>query len=137
MRILLPCVIALLCGCAAGPVATQARAGEPAAKSAAVASHPSTRKKTPAAPKTAQACAAAGGTWRKVGMLRQELCDMPTHDAGKSCSSSSECESICVAPKDADLTKPVTGSCYRSFMLLGTCLARVENGKVESAQCTD
>jgi hypothetical protein len=130
-------MVALLSGCAGVAAGSPARDSEPAAKSSATASRSGAKKKAPVAPKTAPACAAAGGTWRTVGMLRQEICDMPTHDAGKPCTSSSECESICVAPADADLTKPVTGTCYRSFVLLGTCLSRVEQGRVDSAQCAD
>ena len=127
MKILLLCTIAF---CVA--------AGQPAIASEAASSKATSSKhKKVAAPKTAESCAAAGGTWRKVGMLRQELCDMPTHDAGKSCKSSSECESVCVAPDGADLTKPVTGTCFRSLVLVGTCLARVENGRVATAQCSD
>ena len=49
-----------------------------------------------------------------VGMLRQQRCHMPTHDAGKSCSNSSECESVCVAPEHVDVAKPVTGTCYHT-----------------------
>jgi hypothetical protein len=137
MKSLLLSALVLLCGCAVAPAATQTPEAPATAGTGAAVSHPPAKKRPGAAPKTAHACAAAGGTWRAVGMLRQELCDLPTHDAGKPCTGSSECESVCVAPAGADLTKPVTGACYRSFVLVGTCLARVENGRVESAQCAD
>lgn len=92
-------------------------------------------KKAPAA-STPEQCAAAGGTWRKVGMLRTEVCDIPTKDAGKACRDSAECESVCVA-SEGPTSGAVTGQCYRSYLTTGTCLALVHKGKVESAQCAD
>ena len=127
----------LIAACTAMPQAARASDARKDSSSREVVSHPTGKKKPRAAPKTAEACAAAGGTWRKVGMLREELCDVPTLDAGKPCKSSTECESACVAREGADLTKPVTGACYKSLVLVGTCLTRVENGKVDSAQCAD
>lgn len=93
-------------------------------------------KKVPTASTPAQ-CATLGGTWRRVGMLRTEVCDVPTGDGGKACRDSSECESVCVAPSEGAAAGAVTGQCYRSYLTTGTCLALVRNGQVESAQCAD
>jgi len=91
----------------------------------------------PLTPATAEACTQRGGTWRRAGLMKLEVCDMPTQDAGKACRSDSECESVCVAPEGADPAGPVTGSCYRSTITVGTCLTLVEGGRIAQAQCTD
>lgn len=92
-------------------------------------------KKSPTA-STQEECATVGGTWRKVGMLRTEACDIPTKDAGKACRDSAECESVCVADPDAS-GDGVNGHCYRSYLTVGTCLTLVRDGKVDTAQCAD
>ncbi len=43
------------------------------------------------------ACEAAGGEYARGGILAYWMCYMPTSDAGKSCSRSSDCEAICYA----------------------------------------
>lgn len=50
-----------------------------------------------AGPSTKQECEAAGGNWGRWGLLVEERCNLPTRDAGKSCSDSSQCQSACVA----------------------------------------
>jgi hypothetical protein len=44
-------------------------------------------------------CEGKGGSWRGSvsGRGRSVGCDLPTKDNGKTCSDSSQCESICVA----------------------------------------
>ncbi len=88
-------------------------------------------------PSTADECAQRGGTWRRAGIMKLEVCDMPTRDAGKACRSDSECESVCVAAEGADHSGPVTGQCYKSNITVGTCLTLVEDGRIAQAQCAD
>lgn len=82
-------------------------------------------------------CLALKGTWRKVGVQQLEACDVPTHDGGKACRSSDECESLCVANADADPAGPVQGHCYASFLTAGTCLSEVSDSRLVRAQCAD
>lgn len=91
-------------------------------------------------PTSAKECLVQGGVWLKAGMSGQEICDMPTKDAGKTCHDSSECQSICVAPNELPeqaFGSKAVGSCYKSTLLLGTCLARVTKGRTEPALCID
>lgn len=81
-------------------------------------------------------CVAIKGTWRKVGVQQLEACDVPTRDAGKSCQRSAQCESLCVASA-ADTAAAVEGHCYASFLIVGTCLSEVEDGRIVRAQCVD
>lgn len=88
-------------------------------------------------PSTAEECSRRGGTWRRAGMMRLEVCDLPTRDAGKPCRGDAECESVCVAAEGADPSGPVTGQCYKSNITVGTCLTLVEGGRIAQAQCAD
>lgn len=54
---------------------------------------------------TPQKCAARHGLWGgyKSGLGRSPGCTLPTHDGGKSCKESSECEAACVAQSSISL----------------------------------
>ena len=82
-------------------------------------------------------CTSLGGSWRRVGENGAEMCDVPTTDAGKRCRDVAECQSLCQAPAGAEPGKRVGGTCYRSFLTLGTCIARVYNGRAYAAVCRD
>lgn len=85
-------------------------------------------------------CKQQGGVWRNAGMANQAVCDIATKDAGKLCSDSSECESVCVvvgATPNSRFGQAVQGHCYQSRQLLGTCLARVTKGIAEPVMCID
>ncbi len=49
-------------------------------------------------------CEAMGGRWGGVviGRGRSHGCNLPTKDAGKKCSDSSQCESGCIAHDDSN-----------------------------------
>ena len=51
------------------------------------------------------------GVWRD-GPETYPECNMPTLDAGKACSDSSQCESYCQAPKGVKIDTEATGQCY-------------------------
>ena len=70
-------------------------------------------------------------------MRGEQMCDVPTKDAGKSCKDGSECLSACVAPEGAQPGQLVRGKCYGSFLKLGTCLARVSKGNAQPSRCSD
>src|SRR6266567_2924327 len=82
-------------------------------------------------------CATIGGAWRQLGRQALFVCDVPTTDAGRPCLDRRDCESICVAPAQSSAGSPVTGACYRSYLTLGTCLARVTGGVVNPEVCVD
>jgi hypothetical protein len=90
-----------------------------------------------APPSTSAECEAAGGTWGRFGVRQQELCNLPTPDAGKRCTDSTECASACVAPNGAPVGGKADGTCYARALLLGTCLKRVSGGVVEPPLCVD
>lgn len=47
-------------------------------------------------------CEARGGKWEQRGFVGVLKCNLPTSDAGKECTDSSQCESVCIF----DETKP-------------------------------
>jgi len=95
-------------------------------------------------PGTRVACDAAGGSWGKVGLFPQEICRVPTHDAGQECADTGECEGTCVAaltPAQVDgLRKHVKlrmhGQCTPYVPVFG-CMALVEQGFVSRLICRD
>src|SRR5947208_3148384 len=118
---LLLALFPLLCSCASPTVATR----------------PKPEDYPPAIISSAGQCISLGGTWRRAGMRGEEICDVPTKDAGRDCRDSSECLSACVAPEKAHSGQRVVGKCYGSFLTLGTCLARVSGGVAQVPHCSD
>ena len=90
-----------------------------------------------AAPSTRAECEAAGGKWGRFGLRQQELCDLPTPDAGKACTDAKDCVSACVAPDAAPVGGQSQGICYGRALLLGTCLKQVRGGVVTPPLCAD
>lgn len=96
-------------------------------------------------PKDKATCEAKGGRWGPIGIFPEEVCVLPTSDAGKICSDSKECEGICEASLSKDdydrlvnyhipvLTK---GACSAQRTSIG-CHAIVENGIVYGILCVD
>lgn len=98
-------------------------------------------------PDNEEECLAKGGTWKARGIFPNEICDLPTTDGGKECSSSNDCEGRCLA---ADLTEDqrralmggekfdakVRGECTYSLRTFG-CVGFVEGGKVDQFLCLD
>ena len=101
-------------------------------------------KKDTIIPKDKESCEAQGGIWGKVGLSSEEVCNLPTSDAGKECSDSDECEGSCIAElseEDWDKAEQgivvyTKGKCTAWKITVG-CSAFVENGKVEGILCVD
>jgi hypothetical protein len=53
-------------------------------------------------PKDKESCEKIGGIWKRPGPRPTEECNLPTKDAGKVCSGSSQCEGVCLAELSAD-----------------------------------
>ncbi|CAM3614288.1 hypothetical protein [Parendozoicomonas haliclonae] len=86
--------------------------------------------------KTQQACEAESGTWRKVGRLQAFACVLPTADAGKACTDSSECQVGCIVEEHVEPGTKVVGQCMSSTHRFG-CNTMVTNGVVEGTLCID
>lgn len=123
IRPALPILAALaMAGCAPAPssepVAAAARAGSLQSNSAE--------------------CRRAGGALKPVGKLRSLQCVISYADAGKSCTSGSQCAGDCRAAPEADVPagQPVAGYCQPTSDRFG-CSTRVENGRAEATICID
>ena len=77
-------------------------------------------------------CTAAGGSWGRFGLYVISECNMPTPDAGNSCSGAADCASACLFE-----IPDAIGTCYGYTILRGTCLTYVENGKPSKRLCVD
>jgi len=95
-------------------------------------------------PKDETSCKSAGGLWGAIGLSPVESCNMPTSDAGKECSSQSDCEGACLVELTAEQKEKViagtvvetTGTCTPYWITVG-CRAFVEDGKIENIICID
>ena len=69
------------------------------------------------------------------------ICDLRTIDAGKACTDASECETICVVPREARVTagqRNVVGSCDSFYETIGRCQPyQLEKGVVVVYPCAD
>lgn len=75
-------------------------------------------------------CKNAGGKWGLWSNLRSRgyECNLPTSDAGKECTDSSQCENFCQAPEEAKEGSKVVGKCYGFQKSIGR--QEVKNGIV-------
>ncbi|HUX89805.1 MAG TPA: hypothetical protein VMV48_03850 [Gallionellaceae bacterium] len=92
----------------------------------------------PQIPQSESECVASGGSWTELGLSypgKPKVCDVKSTDFGKSCTSSIQCEGVCVAPDDAIIGTTLSGACSRYLIEYG-CFKQVENSKVESL-CVD
>lgn len=64
-------------------------------------------------------CKAQGGKYKQGGLSQELLCHLPTRDGGKACSSSDQCESVCLA---------ASRSCSGEQQNFG-CIDLLENGE--------
>ncbi len=84
-----------------------------------------------------EACSARGGQIETVGRRGLPTCVVPYADAGKACTSGSQCQGGCVLEGNLESRdEPVTGQCRRSNVQFG-CYAKVENGRATATICVD
>ncbi|PWQ96069.1 hypothetical protein [Leucothrix pacifica] len=87
--------------------------------------------------KTEPACIAKGGEWRRMGRIQQLSCVLPTSDAGKACTDSSQCEVSCLVSKPGvEAGTATVGQCNSSTDIFG-CNMRVIDGKADGMLCID
>ncbi len=92
-----------------------------------------------------ESCEKLGGKWGRFGADAPPAgeCNLPTKDAGKVCSGSSECEGDCIAElSQSDWNKATNGIVYTkgkctAWKITVGCQAFVENGKVQGILCKD
>jgi hypothetical protein len=87
----------------------------------------------PSIPQTQAECIAKGGSWTTLGLPMADklrTCDLKATDSGKSCTDSSECQGICVAPPSAQAGSRVTGQCSVYLSNFGN-IRQVTDGVVE------
>ncbi|TNE40577.1 MAG: hypothetical protein EP321_00415 [Sphingomonadales bacterium] len=89
----------------------------------------------------ASACARSGGFLDVRGRRQTPICVHPYGDAGKACTTGTDCEGKCIAGRSGDGALPeagtaATGLCQADDRLFG-CYAEVEDGKARPALCVD
>ncbi len=83
-------------------------------------------------------CAARGGTMRPVGRAQTMQCVVTYADAGKRCTTGTDCRGDCRV-EDAPFPTAgasATGVCQANSQPFG-CYAKVEGGKATAAICVD
>jgi len=85
----------------------------------------------------AAACAAQGGELRPLGRLQRMQCVVPYADAGKTCSTRSDCTGHCLAAGDVAMGVPVSGKCQRDASENFGCRQRIEGGLAQGTLCVD
>jgi hypothetical protein len=83
-------------------------------------------------PEDEKECLARGGEWKRIGLSREESCNLRTSDAGAYCTDSSQCEGACIG-KDVYSTY---GACSERRRVAG-CHAFGTDGKVRGLLCAD
>jgi hypothetical protein len=88
------------------------------------------------------ACINRGGRIRIAGRSGNQTCALPLADAGKACSSSSQCTGVCLLDEARLGTRRighgdrVPGRCQPTTYGFG-CSTIVEHGRISSANCID
>ena len=91
-------------------------------------------RKVAALPQDPTACSASHGLWAEFGGSGRYYCFVRSHDAGRACNSSADCEGVCVAP-NAKGRSLGGSSCSAELPQFG-CNTRVE-GPDTLVECRD
>ena len=81
-------------------------------------------------------CKAAGGAWRPVCRMQQNMCVQTFADAGKTCSGAADCSGRCLADGSPEAGNPATGKCAVNNDPCG-CYQVVEGGVAKATICVD
>ncbi|MCF7751628.1 hypothetical protein KQ945_12795 [Bacillus subtilis subsp. subtilis] len=84
-------------------------------------------------------CTAAGGEVKPLGRRQSVHCVVRYDDAGKTCSTRSDCNGQCLAPDGADLEAgaQARGVCQRDISQNFGCHQRIDNGVAQGTLCVD
>lgn len=106
-----------------------------AALSACSTRAPSSAAATPADAQAA--CAARGGVMQPLGRLQREQCVVPYADAGKACTTKSDCTGQCLATTGVDAGTAARGVCQRDASENFGCRQRIDGGVAQGTICVD
>jgi putative hemolysin len=100
---------------------------------------PATAPSVDEATADAAQCAASGGQMQPLGRLQREQCVVAYADAGKTCSSKSDCRGQCLASGDEERVPgaKATGTCQRDVSQDFGCRQRIDGGVVQGTICVD
>jgi hypothetical protein len=82
------------------------------------------------------ACAAAGGVCTFGGFACPKVCARRTHDSGKPCQGSADCEAGCFGLGYVPAGTRAQGTCATSYVNRG-CKNPVENGLARGTMCAE
>ena len=85
----------------------------------------------------AAACTAQGGELRALGRLQRVQCVVPYADAGKACSTRSDCTGHCLAAGDVAMGARASGTCQRDASENFGCRQRIDGGVAQGTLCVD
>ena len=91
---------------------------------------------TPATPSAAE-CTAAGGSLQPLGRLQRVQCVVPYADAGKTCSTKSDCSGQCLATAEIAAGAAARGVCQRDVSQNFGCRQRIDGGTAQGMICVD
>jgi hypothetical protein len=91
-------------------------------------------QKVAALPQNVDSCRAAQGSWFEFGNSGRFYCRMQTRDGGRACTSSLDCEGICIAPTEGAHT-PARRACSDVMPLFG-CNTQFEGSEMGTV-CRD
>ncbi len=83
------------------------------------------------------ACAAQGGELRALGRLQRVQCVVPYADAGRSCTTGSDCSGNCLAANHLPVGAPASGTCQRDAGEKFGCRQRIDGGVAQAILCVD
>ncbi len=83
------------------------------------------------------ACTAKGGELRPLGRLQRVQCVVPNADAGKTCTTKSDCSGQCLAIGEVVAGAPASGVCQRDASENFGCRQRIDGGVAQGTICVD
>lgn len=111
----------------------------PAADNASAAPAPAQSLASAAGTTDAALCASQGGKMLPQGRMQTERCVITYADAGRRCTTGSDCQGDCRVEEVAGTPQAgaaAVGTCQRTSSRFG-CYTTVENGKAEATICVD
>lgn len=85
---------------------------------------------------SAATCAERGGEMKRVGRAQTLQCVLNYSDAGKVCTTGSQCQGDCLTDREETQSTPVQGRCAPTSERFG-CRTKVENGVAQPTLCID
>ncbi|WMJ71068.1 hypothetical protein [Stenotrophomonas sp. 24(2023)] len=130
------CLALLLAACSSTPAAEDT--GHIAASTPAAATGPAGSEAAQAYQDALDVdCQAAGGTLQPLGRLQRVQCVIPYADAGKACSTGSDCSGQCLASGEVVPGSKATGTCQRDISENFGCRQRIDGGVAQGTLCVD